>query len=344
MNRFTWRQHRKQFLILGILLAAFAALTIPTGLHFWHTYQSTLAGCAQNPANPTCSDISGNLFQSNIDQILFHFVPVAILFLPILLGMFWGAPFLAREYSDGTNSLAWTQSVSRRKWLSVKLIWILAATVLFIGAFAALNTWWSNTPNTLNLNRFQYIYFATQGIVPVAYGLFAVAFGILFGAWFRKTMVAVGVALGVFIAVALIIVPNFVRTHYMAPVTVTSPMGPDTIDSRIPKGANWMLTRTVVDKNGKAISDIFPTAPAECQKIIQAAQVPGHPGAFKAMPSKTGGDPIDDCLNKAGYHQIATYQPSYRYWDFQEIESGIYLGLTAIAVAATYWLVLKRDA
>ena len=56
------------------------------------------------------------------------------------------------------------------------------------------------------------------------------------------------------------------------------------------------------------------------------------------------GASIDTCLDNAGYHQVAMCQPSYRCWDFQRIEAGIYLGITAIAVAATYWLVLRRDA
>lgn len=347
MNWFAWRQQRRQFLVVGIILVLFAALIIPTGLHFWHTYQQTLASCAQNPANPTCNDLGSNLFQAQLDQILFHLVPLAILFLPMLLGMFWGAPFLAREYNEGTNSLVWTQSVSRRKWLSVKLAWILVATALFMAAFAALITWWSKTPNTLNMDRFgNNLFFSSQGIVPVAYGLFAVSFGIMFGAWFRKTMVAVGVVLGLFIALAIIAVPNFVRPHYMTPITITAPMGPDTLDSKIPQGA-WVVNRNIVDKNGNTFNSFnFNNMPAQCQQIIQQSQVSNDHGGIrvKAGPGPGGGDPIDTCLNNAGYHQIAKYQLSYRYWDFQEIESGIYLALSALAVGATYWLVLKRDA
>ncbi|HEX4775078.1 MAG TPA: ABC transporter permease subunit, partial [Candidatus Saccharimonadales bacterium] len=317
MNWFVWRQHRKQFLIIGIILALYAALIIPTGLHFWHTYQQTLASCAQNPATPSCSDLASNLFQSSLDQALFHLAPVAILFLPLILGMFWGAPFLAKEYTEGTNSLAWTQSVSRRKWLTVKLIWILVATAVFTGAFAALITWWSKTPNTLNTDRFTGDpLFGTQGIVPVALGLFAVTFGIMFGAWFRKTMVAVGVTLGLFIAFALIVVPNFVRPHYMTPITVTAPMGPDTLDSKIPSGA-WLVSRNIVDKNGNTFNSFnLANMPPQCQQIIQQSQVGtnDHGIRVKAMPTPGGGDPIDTCLNNAGYHQIAKYQPSYRYW------------------------------
>jgi hypothetical protein len=222
---------------------------------------------------------------------------------------------------------------------------MLVATAVFVGAFAALTTWWSNTWNVLNMDRFgSAATFASQGIVPVAYGLFAVAFGIMFGAWFRKTMVTVGVVLGLFIAVALIAMPNFVRPHYAAPITITAPMGPDAL--KIPNGA-WVVSNNIVDKSGKTFNSFNPAnMPAQCQKIIQQSQVTNDHGDVhvKAVPGPGGSDPIDTCLNNAGYRQIAKYQPSYRYWDFQRIEAGIYLGLTALAVGGTYWLVLKRDA
>src|ERR1035438_3421093 len=102
MNWLAWRQHRKQFMVAGIFLVIFAALMIPTGLSFWHTYQHALSTCGKTD---TCSQLGGELFQSSIDNLLFHLVPAAIVFVPILLGLFWGVPLLAREYNDGTNKL-----------------------------------------------------------------------------------------------------------------------------------------------------------------------------------------------------------------------------------------------
>ncbi len=342
MNWFAWRQHRKQFLVVGIILALYAALLIPTGLHFWHTYQSAVASCAQNPANPSCTDLSGSLFQPTIDQALLHLAPLAILLLPLILGLFWGAPLLSKEYTEGTDKLVWTQSVSRRKWLTIKLTWILVATAIFMGAFTALATWWAHTSNSLEMNRFDSGVFFEQGIVPVTYGIFAVALGTMFGAWFRKTMIALGVTLGLYIGFAFITVPLMIRPHYMAPVAVTTPMGPGFSDN-IPQGA-WVLTRGMEDQNGRVIGDVFTSAPPQCQQVIQQNQVTDNNGRVGIKIKGGSGNPIDACLNKAGWHLVATYQPSYRYWDFQYIESGISLSLSAVAVAATYWLVLKRDA
>jgi plasmid stabilization system protein ParE len=43
---------------------------------------------------------------------------VAILFvvLPLLVGLFYGAPLVAREIEYGTHRFVWTQGVSRRHW------------------------------------------------------------------------------------------------------------------------------------------------------------------------------------------------------------------------------------
>jgi len=348
MNWLAWRQHRIQFLIFGILLVIYAAVVIPSGLHFWHAYQQMVSSCAHNPANPSCTDIYGNLFRTTTDKLLIGLIPTAVLFLPIILGVFWGAPLLSKEYAEGTNSLVWTQSISRRKWLTVKLAWMLLATALLAGAFAALNTWWSKTPNALNMDRFSNgNQFGIQGIVPVAISLFAVSYGIMLGAWFRKTMVAVGITLVLFVACSHIVIPNLLRPNYLKPLSVTAPFGPDRSSSGtgVPSNA-WITSQIIYNGSGREIvGDIFSAAPPQCQKVIQQAEVPNSGGrAFKAVPSPNGDDPIAECLDKAGWYQVTTYQPGYRYWDFQEIESAIYLGLAAIAVGATYWLVLKRDA
>lgn len=341
MNWLVWRQHRKQFLILAIFLVAYVALLIPTGSHYWHIYQAALANCKLNPATPSCSNLGDNLFPNHLDQFMFRFVPFAVWSLPGLLGMFWGAPLLAREYADGTSSLAWTQSVSRRKWLSVTLAWMLAATAVFVGAFSAINTWWSHTPNALYFERFSNpIYFGAQNIVPVAYALFAVALGIMLGAWFRKTLVAAGVTLGVFILLGVILLPNFVRPYYFVkPITVTASMDPAALENKIPSDA-WMVSRQILDKNGQTFNSFSPAnMPAACYQLLTQGG-----GVGIGRKAVGGADPINTCLTNAGYHQIGQYQPNSRYWQFQEIESGIMLALAIIMVGATYWLVLKRDA
>lgn len=337
MNWFTWEQHKKQFLIAGIFLALAAAFMIPTGLHFWHAYQHAAATCGQTN---TCDQLPADLFQTSVlEPILFQLEPVAFLFLPILFGLFWGVPLLTREYAEGTHLLVWMRSISRRKWLTVKLVWLLVATAVFTGAFAALNTWWSKTPNALNADRFAVSQFGAQGIVPVAYAVFAVALGIAVGAWLRRMMATIGVTLCVLVAVVLVIVPNFVRPHYTTPVTVTAAMGENELDVRLPSGA-WVLSKATVDKHGRVFSDFeLPNWPPQCQALVRQmqAQTVGSGPKFSQAA-------VPNCLTAAGYRQIARYQPAYRYWNFQRIEAGLYITLSLIPIGATYWLVLRRDA
>jgi hypothetical protein len=51
------------------------------------------------------------------DAFMEHLLDILARSVPALVGVFWGAPLLAREYDTGTFRLAWTQSVSRRRWL-----------------------------------------------------------------------------------------------------------------------------------------------------------------------------------------------------------------------------------
>ena len=345
MNWFVWRQHRKQFLIFGILLAGFAALLIPSGIRYWHTYQQALSNCAQNRTVLDCSNLSDSLFTSRADGFIRIAEVLGTLGFPVLVGLFIGSPLLAKEYEEGTNKLAWTQSVSRRAWLTTKLAWALGFALVYGVALTVLVTWWSRTINAAALNRFVQGHFETQGLMPVAYSVFFTAVGFTMGAWFRRTVLAIAITFGVFV-LCMASFSNWIRPHYMAPVTVTAPMGPGRFaEGLIPSGA-WVLSRNIVDKNGKTFDSFdIQNMPPECQQIIQQAEASGngHGGiVVKAAPAN--GDSIDDCLNKDGYHQVAKYQPSYRYWDFQRIEAGIYLGLTALAVGGTYWFILKRDA
>jgi ABC-type transport system involved in multi-copper enzyme maturation permease subunit len=350
VNWFVFRQHRKQFIVFGVLLALFATLLIPTSIHYWNTYQHALSTCHQfaTPTDPNgnCNSLDfDTLFPGSLDGLIKLGVVLGTFGLPILAGLFIGSPLIAREYEEGTDKLVWTQSVSRRKWLTTKLTWALGFALVYGTLLAILVTWWSRTPNALMQNRFVQGHFETQGLMPVAYSLFFTAIGFMTGAWFRKTLLAFAITFSVFV-VCMASFAQWIRPHaYMAPITVTAPMGPGGMDDKLPHGAIWVTSRNIVDKNGKGFNSFdINNMPSQCQQLIRNGQVSGNSKAVRVMPGKNGGDPIDDCLNAAGYHQVATYQPAYRYWDFQRIEAGIYLGMTALAVSATYWLVLKRDA
>jgi len=50
------------------------------------------------------------------------------------------------------------------------------------------------------------------------------------------------------------------------------------------------------------------------------------------------------CLAHLGYRSFTTYQPAYRFWPFQLIETGIFVALAAILAGVTFLVVRRRDA
>jgi ABC-type transport system involved in multi-copper enzyme maturation permease subunit len=344
MNWLIWKQHRRQFIILAAILALYTAVVIPTGLHFWHAYQHALATCS---ATSTCDLLTTQLFRSGWDSNLnpsqpgggVNVVVLLVVALPFLLGIFVGVPLIAREYSEGTNLLVWTRSISRHKWLTTKLVWTLVAVTLFTGIFAALTTLWSKTGNALYVDRFDTMKFDLQGIVPAAYAVFAVSLGIALGAWLKRFMPAIGITLAVLLALQIAI-GGYVRPHYATPITVTASMRQDAFSTKLPSGA-WVVSRYFVNQHGTESSHPFdlPTWPTRCQALANSQGSQAIEGHKAASPQD-----IDNCLTAAGFHQVAKYQPSYRYWNFQRMEAGLYLALSLIPIIATYWLVLKRDA
>jgi len=46
---------------------------------------------------------------------------IAVLVVPALIGLFWGAPLIAPELAEGTWKLAWTQTITRTRWAAARL-------------------------------------------------------------------------------------------------------------------------------------------------------------------------------------------------------------------------------
>jgi hypothetical protein len=314
-----WRQHRNQVYFAAAALGSFAIVLLITGQQMAAQYQSALATCVQTNS---CGDLQSTLTLGS--PIMFTLVTLTV-GAPGLLGVFWGAPLVARELETGTSQFVWMQTVTRRHWLAVKIGCALIAAAVCAGALAAVVTWWSGPENALQQDRFGVNQFAIQGIVPVGYTLFAVALGIAAGALLRRTLPAVAVTIGAFTAVRLL-VDNFLRPHYQTPLTVVASLGHPTVG---PEGAAWMLSSTVTDPAGKPVQGVpLAQAPPVCRALIGQ----GGPTRYFA------------CMGDHGFHDIVTYQPANRYWTFQGIETGIFIALAATLVAVTMIVLQRRDA
>jgi NADH:ubiquinone oxidoreductase subunit 6 (subunit J) len=310
MTWLIWRQHRMQSAAASVMLAAFAILLAITGVTMANDYHNALSSCSQRGVD--CSGLT--LFRGDGAIIDLVNLTVAV---PLLIGVFWGATSIGREYDSGTNVLAWTQSVSRRRWLAAKIATLLVTSLLAGTALSVMVTWWSKTLNLYHGNRFDPLEFDIQGLSPVAYTLFAAALGLLAGVAWRRVLPAIATTVGGFVAVRLSI-ENWVRPHYETAVTVLDP----TVGKGTPNGA-WSFNTDLIYKD--QVVDGPVRVPTGC----------AGSGSRDAMTS---------CLQQHGFHFRSTFQPASRYWPFQWIEAGIFVGISAVLVAVAVYLVLRRDA
>jgi len=316
MTWVTWRQYRYQGALAAALFAALAVVLLISGLHAAQVWQSALAGCMKGNA---CGNLS-------LGSSAFTTLIVATSAVPLLPGLFWGAPALAHELETGTIQFAWTQSVTRRHWLAVRTGWLLLAAAVIAGAVSALVTWWSGPDNALLADAFQANRFDITDIVPAGYAIFAMALGVCAGALLRRTLPAMAVTLAGFVAMRALIA-QWLRPHYMTPVTVYYKL---TANVAGPTGSYLSVNQGVVGPNGAPPAAGLGNytfngspVPAVCQKAIQ------NPAP---------------CMTAHGYRAYLTYQPASRFWAFQGIETGIFVVLAAALLGVTFWVLRRRDA
>src|SRR5579863_7695716 len=242
MTWLVWRQHRVQYLVGAALLAAFAVTIVVTGLQVADQFHSAQAACA---AGHGCQRLGGLFMGSKV----VGFLVLATLGTPVLVGLFWGAPLVAAEAEAGTTQFAWMQSVTRKRWLTVKIGWMLLAAAIWGGVISALVTWWEGPNNAEQLDMSNPGRFDIMGTVPVASSLFGVALGIAAGTLLRRTLPAIAVTLAGFIAVRAL-VTLLLRPHYMSAVTVFYKV----TSGFTPTGSYWQLAQGVVGPNGQQLA------------------------------------------------------------------------------------------
>ena len=330
----TWRQHRQQALAGAIGLGLVAVFLLLTHSGIAHTFKSSgLQSCLASPGRD-CG-LVGDLFDRQYRGLQF-LVPL-FLVVPLLVGLFWGAPLVAREIEQGTHRLVWTQSVTRRRWFSTKVALVAGAAVVGAAAFAELVTWWSGIFVRADANRFSPGIFDIRGIVPIAYVLFAVALGVLVGTLVRRTLPAMAATLGAFIGVR-VLVTLFLRPHYLAAKMVSVPLlapggGGIKLGSPSFNGA-WILKQVTVDRVGALVSQGLG--------IDFNYLAPRCPGAIPPPPRFPNPAKLQGCFSRLGIHSVTTLQPASRYWAFQGIEFAIYAALAAALFVAAAWIVRRR--
>ena len=303
MTWVSWRLQRTETLIAVGILALLAALLVPTGIQMANAYhQDGLAACLSINPGPTCGNELGG-FQQRFQAL----TTLANWFtlIPGLIGVLLAAPFIF-DLEHGTYRLAWTQSITRGRWLLGKLGLPVVTAVLAAGALTLLFTWW-RTPNVHINGRLDTGNYDTTGTVVIGYTLFALALALALGAIWRRAAASLTVAFVGYFAVR-IFVDYSLRNHLVAPLKATY------------KGAqqpSFLYNAHVLSMDGTVHGHQFSTAGG-------GGFLGGH--VQVAAPG----------IQNAVFHVV--YQPQSHFWPLQLTETGLFAGLAvALILFAAWW-------
>jgi hypothetical protein len=249
--------------------------------------------------------------------------------LPVLVGVFIGAPLLAREFEAGTGKFAWTQAMGRSRWVAAKLGWLGAALAVLSAAFGALANWWLLRVNSLKTNsRWQGPQFGLTAITFTGWMLLMFAVGVFVGALIRRTVPAMAataaceaILLWLSIEKFAALLANFSPLHMRTDLATWNLAGAGS-----PIGANgaaairggWVVNSWIAAPHGRIVS---PDALWSLKASRQLAWVTSHHLTL-----------------------WVSYQTDGRFWLFQGVEGGAAVLLAALLAAATVWLVRHRAA
>jgi hypothetical protein len=322
-------------LIFAAVVAAVAMFLIWTGLDIRSNFDSLgIAGCLANDgASGTCEQAIMS-FSDRVNDVTN--LANWLVFFPALTGILVAAP-LVLDLEHGTYRLAWTQGVTRTRWLALKIVMGLAILTVVSLVLVVIWRWWGkplfSTDEQLVMNQWDGTIFDSRAVL-VSYTIFAFALCVAAGTVFRRSIAAFGIALVGFVGVRVLIESKF-RENFLTPLkSITDAMTPRGDFGR----GVWIIRSGPSDKYGHVLPWNDPVV-QECFGMKRVlAEAPSPEQVSAAMDAQTR------CIQDHDLYMTTVYHPASRFWIFQGIESAIFLGLSAILLAITFYWVTRRIA
>jgi ABC-type transport system involved in multi-copper enzyme maturation permease subunit len=211
----SWRQHRSQA-ITCLALLAILAIVVSTSMRTAFSHDGLAACLAHGAGTSTCQS-AVSAFMTKFSSMVNIAFWALLLLLPGLIGVVVGAPLIASELEYGTWRLAWSQSVSRTRWLATKLAMVTGGLVLLGAAMTAVITWYRAPMDRLTGHFINNVY-DFEGLVLTAYILLAFGLAVLAGLLLRRSIPAMVTAMIAWLGVRLA-VEYLLRPHFQAPLT-----------------------------------------------------------------------------------------------------------------------------
>jgi hypothetical protein len=193
MSRVTWLQRKGALIGVLALFGACALAIVVEQLGTHASFASYVAhDCTAKPFQVPCGTIHNSIAAGSTG---FTVLVVAVALFPVAIGVFVGAPLLARELESGTFRFTWTQEVGRTRSVVMTLT-LLAGLAAVAGSMLGLLLGWSG-------HRFEVIGIESQqwsGIFDAtaltlgAWSVFGLALGTLLGALIGRSVAAMAAA------------------------------------------------------------------------------------------------------------------------------------------------------
>ncbi|TWP48317.1 hypothetical protein FKR81_28945 [Lentzea tibetensis] len=199
-----------------------------------------------------------------------------------LVGMFWGAPLVAREFEERTYLVAWGQDVSPERWLAGKVA-LLGLVAVLLAVPIGLGDGYRGHQDV------SWDVFEVSPLVQAGYVLFGLAAGVLMSALVRHTLTSMGLTLALYVAVRMVMSLG-ARDHYLPTERVLSEVGEA---RQLPEGVQIVETG-YLDGDGHVMG-----MPSECTAFV---------------------NPQNCIRTHGGAHSFVDFQPIDRLPGFQVAE------------------------
>lgn len=272
MTWIVWRQQRPVFitLVAGLAVAVAAILLLRAAMTADLTARNLLACTVEGLES--CRGRAANEFQSAwFDRL--HLAQGTVLAAPALIGVFVGAPLFAREFEQGTHALAFTQSVSRTRWMAAKFVVAALPPLVVVLVYQLVVHSWLDVAGQLGplaTGPFYFTTFDAQGVSPIAYTLFACTLGMFAGAVSKRTLVAMTLTLGLFVVARFVL--SGVREFLITPTRTVSD---DVVGPVLGERGPLVVRSGYLDARGAVIADPAPlmncAGRADAQGVVDTA-------------------------------------------------------------------------
>lgn len=319
----TWKQHRMTMIIGVVVLIALSIVFVQDAAllnaalrqhHFVKCFDPNFISCG-------IMVIPGTTWQWR--TLAATLLPL----LPLVVGVFIGAPLLAREYEHRTQIFAWTQSISPARWLTSKATLLGGVVLLFFVGLSTITTWWGFIQDTIAFSPWDT--FMIRGCVPVAYALFCLMCGIMIGSFVRRILPAMGLTLlfllfmqGVITFGYPYLLPPTSQVDYDKVIRQQHLVGKFGVNSQ-----DLIVSRSYVLPDGKSFLDLGEYC---------------HITAIGPY-NESIGRAYQQCINAHHIKPLVTYHRfSERFWPLQFVTTALLLALTVLAIVITRWQLRRR--